>query len=297
MRDYWLTQYILQAVGWGYILVAAILLTLAWRLPKQRIMKIAWTCGLAVLVVAIPARNLNEYREKREAALAFKQKQAIAMALFQDRCQKAGERIYRTVDNVEGFLLVNPRKSQPTAIRMSRDWPEAGLPLESTGSQYLMEFLYFRIPPSENRAEALTYRHQGLPGYRHVDVGEGDVVKRYSLREESTYDFSKASDPVKAYGSMSTVPAEPPFYSVIHESINDPLARENWVAGSHIKVVNRITGEILGELESYAFEQGMGVTSDGNVSWFHALRCPDPQRTKTNGYVRSFIEKVLQPRK
>ena len=78
-------------------------LVAAVRLPKTRNGKVVAVLIVVGLFVAFPGRWAWEAKQQRDAARARHEK---AEAMFQERCKKAGEFIYRTAENVEGVFLL-----------------------------------------------------------------------------------------------------------------------------------------------------------------------------------------------
>jgi hypothetical protein len=114
MRDYWLTKDLLQAAGIGFLLLAAISIGLALWLPKKW-----WGKLLAVLavgfVIAIPIYKASQESQQQQVAVSdYKERLATAQALFEERCKTAGEKIFKTVENVDGVLLMKVFKNTLT---------------------------------------------------------------------------------------------------------------------------------------------------------------------------------------
>lgn len=109
MQDYWLTQYALKATGIGILLICLVVIVLALWLPKTRRGK---GIALAVVLIAllVPALRIYERAQAREQASAeHRQRYEAAKAHFDERCKTAGEKIYKTVEEVEGIRLLNIR--------------------------------------------------------------------------------------------------------------------------------------------------------------------------------------------
>lgn len=298
MRDYWFTQDLLQAAGIGFILLSLAGIGLALWLPKKWWGKLLAVVAVGVLI-AIPVRKAGkemsaEAQEQQAREKDYKERYAKAKALFDERCKTAGEKVYRTVDNVEGVLLINPRTERTDADRANRDWPEAGFPGESGGNQYIMEFLFFSQPQSDHHGRELGWVRKGLRGYQYVDIEERGTHARYTLLDESKY--LGGSDPVKGYGSRALIEGELPRYAISYEPIKDPDGRENWIAGGRVTVIDRTNGALLGEFVRYAFEPAFGNTDGGRSPWGHAVQCPKTNYGGSSGHIRSFVEQVIKPK-
>jgi hypothetical protein len=294
MRDYWLTQAVLGAVGWTYLILAAVALALTVWLPKQRGVKVLSFLAVLALVSILPLRGYRAIVEQQRAADEFKDQYAKAKALFDERCKSAGEKIYRKTAPVSEILLVNPRQAGSLSVDIADPkWPNAGFPLESTGIQYVMEFLYFYQPPDGLRSGALTPSGGGIPGYRHVHVVENGIHVRYSLRRPETH--RGRADPLESYGVRQKVDEPIPRYAVEYENIPDPEGRASWIAGGRVKVTDRVTGELLGEFVRYSIEPGLGSTDGSRQPWAFARWCPQGKYPGSTGHVRMFVQQILIP--
>lgn len=294
MRDYWLTQYILGGIGWAYLLVSAIALFLALKLPKTTRGKMTSFAVVLALVSILPFQGVSQFRAQREVAGAHAVRYAKAQALFEDRCKTAGERIQAKVTGVSEIALVNPRALGVHSRDIAdADWQGAGFALESTGVQYVMEFLYHYEPASGLRASELRPRPAAYPGYRYVHVVEDGVHFRYRLREPET--FTSRADPLESYGEKQEVTSPLPRYVVEYENVPDPEGRENWIAGGRIKVFDRKSGEFLGESLRFNFEPGLGSRDGFRQPWAFARSCPTGAYDGATGHIRRFVQKVLIP--
>lgn len=296
MRDYWLTQYLLAAVGWGYLLLVLVALVLALWLPKSRKVKVVAGAVVLALASVLPIQGYQQYLQQQEAQKARQERYAKAKALFDERCKTAGEKIYRTVDEVDGILLENTRGELALANYADRNWGSAGFPSESVGNQYIMEFLFYNLPAQGDRAPALSPESGGFPGYHWVDVPAGSKVRRYTLKRAENFVSVGASDPVDRYGNVTEITSSSALYSVVYENLVDSEGRAYWVAGGRVTIRNRISGEVLGELVRYAFEPGLGATAGGRSPWTFATVCHQ-SGTGGRGAIRSFTERVLKPRR
>ncbi len=175
-------------------------------------------------------------------------------------------------------------------------WSGAGFPHESSGHQYIMEFVYYDVPRRGDAGRELTPAPRGRGehrGYRYVDVEEADGRYRYSLRDPSTQ--VPGPDPAQAYGTRTLTAERGSPYVISYEDIADPEGRANWIAGGHVKVTDARSGQVLGEFIRYAFEPGFGSTAGGRSPWAFARECPTPAYEGAGGHIRYFVEQVLKP--
>lgn len=283
MRDYWLTQYLLGAIGWGYVALVLLSLTLAVWLPKHRVSKAITAAVILGLASILPLRSAKEISERRLHAEESKQRYLKAKAVFDERCKIAGEKFYRTVEGVEGVLLLkvrlsNDRTSDPLM-------PGAAAAHENYGDDYIRSFLLNERDgerPSDRRVTESTSTPSRL-GYRFVDsVDSSDHTRyRYTLASNKRIQREKATDP-------------PPRYAVTFEDIVDPEERSHWVAGSVVKVFDLRTNEILGEHVRYVIEPGQGSRDGGRSPWLFARAC-DVMTSYGRDSPRLFATQVLKP--
>ncbi len=235
--------------------------------------------------------------------------------MFQERCKKSGEFIYRTVDNVEGILLM---KLRPNDI--------------NRGDQYRMDDPYGRDLGGDGYIESFIQgefqaTHTGIPrpgsplylGYRYVDaidpkdgkqyrhvggikaVGKQDATAynvRLAISKDPNYDlniYSFVLDKIHA-------PSPQPRYGITYDDISTHEERDYWIAGSSLKVIDLKTNEVIAERIGYMMDRGQGNTSGGRAPWLMAADYACPSFGHTHGAqaqpykTLNFVEKVLKPR-
>lgn len=245
-------------------------------------------------------------------------------ALFDEKCRTlAGEKIYRTVPDVEGVLLLKVRPQAGDREWADRMWPGAAFALEAREDEFIATFLGWE--QSSRRGSPVTADYRGyintkivpdnpsnLPGYRYVDViderdgkryrvagsekvvGRKDVTAlgvRMALEKDPNYDLNVYR------WSLDKTPstAPPPRYAVTYEDHVFPEERALWLASSTIKVIDRQTNEVLGEMTRYAWSAG--APSLANPSpWLTAYKCPG-HPVGAEAATRKFVDQVLIPKK
>lgn len=291
MRDYWLTKDLLQAAGIGFVLLAFIGIGLAIWLPKKW-----WGKLLAVLavgfVISIPLYKASQESQQQQVAVSdYKERLAKAQALFEERCKTAGEKIYKTVDNVEGILLVKIRPSKINlADQYSMDDPYGQE--NSGGNGYIRSFL-------AGRADSYWLTDKNTTGaYLFTDVvnSESQKITRYTLT-------SINKDGVEKLILNNHASSQPGArYAVDWRDESTKRDRDNWIACGSVTVVDTSNKEILGKRAGCMFDVGMGETSGGRSPWAYArdTACPTPRKTPDGRAIfdptdRNFVEKVLKP--
>ena len=287
MRDYWFTQDLLQAAGIGFIVLALVGVGLALWLPKKWWGKLLAVVAVAVLI-AIPVRKAGkemkaEAQEQQAQANDYKERYAKAKALFDERCKTAGEKVYRTVDNVEGVLLLKVR--QHDSGNSNPMMPGAAAAHEFYGDGYMRSFLLYERDdakfPGRTLIEDTT--SSSRPGYRFVDVIDPEDKKRYryTLAADTRVKRSETADPA-------------PRYAVTFEDIINPNERQYWVASSTVKVIDLQTQETMGEFTRYVMDPGQGSQAGQRSPWGFAQGCN--MTTSYGSYSpRLFTDQILKP--
>lgn len=268
--------------------VAAGGIYLAWTKPKRRRNKV-------IASVLVAGLFLGPTLMRVHAVVNYQIRYAEAKALFDERCKRAGERVYRAETDVEIIRLSGTRGTYRLENAADAYWRYAGFPGESSGSQYIAEFLYYHIPRQGLRARSLGSEPGGVRGYRSIVLEEDGERIRYSLKNSAAY--ANDPDPLKAFAAKETGFQGPiPRFEVRYEDISEPQDREMWIAGGRVTVVDQQNGQPMGEFVRYAFEPGFGNTRGGRQPWAFALQCPQTSYGLRNGHIRSFVERVLVPK-
>lgn len=259
---------VLRGVGWLFLVGFVLALLVALLRPTTLQAKAFW--ALLVVAIFIGPATPSVLRDLRH-----KQRYAKAKALFEERCRTAGEKIYRTVDKVDGVLLKQVRSAgEPTNPMMSG----AAAAHEFTGADYIRYFLLFQREGTQRLGEEAS----SLPGYRYVDsFGEDGVRYRYTLDSNAQLRRERA-------------PEDSPRYAVLIEDIVDPNEREFWVAGSKIVLMDLARREPVGEFIRYVIDPGQGHRQSHRTPWLFAVGC-----RMNHGYgsysPQLFARKVLTP--
>jgi hypothetical protein len=272
---------------------------------------------LGYILPCLPALTLTTgCGPDRQATAEHKRMTEIAQkarALYEEKCKTvAGEKIYRTVPDVEGIVLLKVRPQAGSREWADLMWPGAAFALESPADGYITTFLGYEHSSSQN-GEPVTSQHRGyvntdffkdtpannLPGYRYVDVIDEKDGKRYRYKgrwdEPWKTDSSYSTSYVRFSLDKSPASEPSPRYGVTFEDHLNPEERALGVASSTIKVVDLQTNEVLGEMTRYAW--GSTKPSSFNPSpWLTAAKCPG-HAVGSNAATRKFVDRILIPRK
>ena len=146
--------------------------------------------GLMVAVLWLSAVHAYDPTNRQE----YLAKIAQAEAYYNHKCATvAGEKIYKTVSDVEGVLLMKVRPRATDREYREPNWPGAAFAREADGDSYIMSFLGYEWATSANGKYLPITRSQrglitpdsnpsnpaNLPGYGWVDVVDEKDGKRY----------------------------------------------------------------------------------------------------------------------
>ena len=232
--------------------------------------------------------------------------------LYEGKCRtEAGDRIYRTVPEVEGILLLKVRPTRGDAQLRDQLWPGAAFANESYGEEYIASFLAYEqglgdpntAKPMQITREMRGYltndrRPESRPGYAWVDVQDANG-KRW--RYTGSYKDVPTVSSVLIGGDGKTrivnrfvlekheAPDPSPRYGVTYEDYVVPEERALWVAGGKVSIVDLSTSETIAERVQYHFSWG------GVAPWLRGPICPAFGGT-SDGYTRKFVDQVLIPK-
>lgn len=277
----------LRGVGIVYWLLA--LGALAWALNKPKSGKNKAIAAAVVLVVfgALPFTGWLGGRK-------LKQAYQVQKALFDERCKNAGVKIYKTVENVEGVLLLKVRPELTEAAKSDPLWPGAAFAHEVSSDGYIEAFL-LNAGGGGHDGVGVSARPSDRPGYRYVDVLENG--QRYRYHVEITKKDDGASEKWATYRSKlirERTDKPLPQYAITFEDDLNPADRKEWVAGSTVQILDTNTKQVLGEFTRYAMETGRGNTNQ-RQPWILAFRCGEGGGSGSSTQTRHFVDQVLKP--
>jgi hypothetical protein len=257
-----------------------------------------------------PSPSQSEARQQANERLAK------AEAMFKERCQKSGEKIYRTVDNIEGVFLL---KIRPERANYSSQF-ELSDPYGNDfgGNGYIESFLRGSYQANTRGTPA-----PGSPpriGYLYVEAIDPADGKRYrytgSMKEvEIVSSVAMGGDGRTKYRVTNFVidkvpaPGQPPRYGVTYDDLSTREEREYWIAGSSLRVIDLQTSEMIAERIGYMMDRGQGSGAGDRQPWLLAAEhaCPTFKRNPLLRFEgpafraqphqsQDFVEKVLKPK-
>lgn len=260
---------------------------------------------LAIIVIGFVA---TVYLDRPVAEdQSTKEQSARAREMFAELCKTSGVRIHRTVNDVEGVVLLKVRSSKKEFDDQYSAVDPYGRDFEDDA--YIISFLQgFR--DGRNERPRFGYKFvdvvDGADGTRRrytaswIVVGRKDETAtnvRHALERDPTYDLNiydfVLSSPMHSASSLQ--------YGVLYEDISTREQRSNWIAGSSLRVIDLHTNEVIAERIGYMMDPLRGSRSGGRNPWLLAAdyACPafGGQRGAI-GQIRQtaiFAEQVLKP--
>jgi len=202
-----------------------------------------------------------------------------AKKVFHARCATAGEKVYKTVDDVEGILLLNVRG--PEEDNNNLYWPDAALPYEGTKDRYIRKFLgkhsfgEYRVDTFGNTKPVYKY------DFLYVDIKEGDKFMRYRVYENDGSGFN-----------IEPSPPELARYAVSFINNENTEDRKIGIASTSITIEDTLTGEKMAEMVLYTFLHEF--FSKGWVYWPNSRKCPNASTHYPS--TMDFVTKVIKPK-
>ena len=247
-------------------------------------------------------------REMQAKAEARQKEYLASKAIFEERCKSAGEKIYQTVENVEGITLLNVPEDSPQSSLNDPMWEGAVFSWSGSEEEYVKEFLYWEIKddddsigqlqsvdprPSARETQIRLWGHptnmskhrKAYRGYRYTDVKQKD--KRF-LR----YRFPDDKDRKDKETLLVQAIERPSRYALEYKPIVDPADRKHWVAGVTVNIYDLQTKTLMATKTWYALNPSQGHAYQ-TWEWSRVEACPDE---KVIQYVRFFVNRVIQPK-
>ena len=275
---------------WGILIVLAIAACVIFYLANPEFVKKYPFLVILPGVLVFGSSYVGDLREKAKMERRAKAEEAEwrkrydpAKARFDQLCQNAGEKIYRTADNVDGILLLKVRgddeKYQDNSYNPRKDqmWEDAAVESGWFRNGYIDGFLPYAM-----------HNFQGSSGYKYVDVLQKDnSIIRYSGDWQITIDHPFHIEPN---------PRHPARYAVTYENDVSWENRKHWIAGTTIKVIDTQTNTLMAEKTMYVFvpELGYSKFEQNPNPWGRGKRC-DPDENPYRQRTATFVLKVLFP--
>ena len=269
-----------------YLILFPFYLRAAWKFvgkmvadhKQRRWLQIAACLVVTVFFISPFAKDYLRLREYQTKQNEFQARYNKAKAIFDERCKTAGEKIYHTVEGVEGITLLNVPQEYTHEFGSDPMWEGAGLPGLGTGNHYISMFLdqgiirknlepKRRINP--NPRKVILHKEEiAYLGYRYVDVKQDNNYFRYHYHNIMVDDTM----------TIELIKKKPSRYVVEFLPNLDHSERQLWVAGLTINVYDSETNTLIASKTWYSMEPGMGNRNQ-RIPWHFAI---DRKSTRLN---------------
>ncbi len=288
---------LLSSIGVVYWVLAALGLWWALRGTAPWRTKLLRTFPVVLLFGFIPGRiGWEEFQARRRLD--------AAMAQFEMRCMSAGEKINRTVENVDGIVWLK--------------WRPEGM---NRGDQFKLDDPFGKDCGGEDCILRLLRATKGLEldpkkelphhsGYRFVETRDprDGVQYRYTLRLDrpSDHDPKWLVSLIRPEMDREVISQTTARYALMWDDISTREDREHWIAGGSLKIVDQKADEVIAERIGYMIDRGQGSEAGFRSPWPEAMltACPafpsSPSHPRpVRDYVRTqalvFSTQVLHP--
>ena len=266
----------------------AVAVVLIWALGEYFKIKKNYRVIVAVLVSflvslfwTIPIKK----EEKKTIAKYNEQKEKYeeARAVFDEQCKKAGEKIYRTVDNVDGIILLKVWGENDNRSRHVRTqdqmWEYAAY--TGSGGKFFVGIFLSKGDVYKNNKNSKMFKD--FIGYQYVDVPNEEQFTHYTGEFNGQYWIDDTNNEEIISKSSAR-------YAVTFETDVNPELRKYWVAGVTFKIIDLQTNELLAEKTIFNFSQTLGKRMHG-LSWAaDNIECGIDRKT-----IHEFVFSVLKP--
>ena len=273
--------FIYNLFHWGILIVLAIAACVIFYLANPEFVKKYPFLVILPGVLVFGSSYVGDLREKAKMERRAKAEEAEwrkrydpAKARFDQLCQNAGEKIYRTADNVDSILLLKVRgddeKYQSNSYNPRKDqmWGDAAIESESKREEYVASF---------------------LPYYSSVHYDNVDVLQKDGSIIRYSGNWSRYAKPF----DQEANPPYPARYAVTYENDISWENRKHWIAGTTIKIIDTKTNTLMAEKTMYVFvpELGYSKFEQNPNPWGRGERCP--RESEFEQQTISFVKKVL----
>ena len=257
---------VLQGIGLLYwLVVLAALALVLWKVKGWLWKALLATAVLAIMVGPVAVHVMRRNSEQQQAKVKLDE----AMASFEMRCKSAGEKIARTVENVDGLLIVNQRPSEVNfSDQYKLDDPYGYL---GSGDNYIRLFLRGRATRPMKIGEVAS--PSDLVRYQFVETAsEGD----HSIFRYTTPMGKVQSESITRNGGgvvpldRKAVTERAARYGIEWADISTLEDRNHWIAGSRLRIIDLVSHDVIAERIGYMFDRGLGDTTNGRSPWAFA---------------------------
>lgn len=312
---------IVRLVLWafGAALLLSLILTVVFnKTSKSRVigpLKVlvifAGIVGFGYYKIISHPKELAQEESRREGLPTTREevaeRDAKAKALLEERCKTAGEKVLKTIENVEGFVwqrwrpeinlgdqyaLTDPYGWNCSAAECIKGMLRATEGIALNPQEAGWHERGYRFIESADPKDGVSYRYTGV--IRLPDIWTPEKIAEENSRSgqelsSSTYRFVVERQPVGTFAAR---------YGVIWDDVSTPEDRKYWIAGGVLRIVDLKTGELIAERTGYLMDPLQGSRDGFRTPWTWvrsspkaSLACPP-----ISGHNLEFIRTVLKPK-
>jgi hypothetical protein len=210
---------------------------------------------------------------------------------FNHLCKtEAGEFIFKTVENVEGFYFMRPPNRPTDDDLMDR------YKLEDPYTERYYQLVPDRLPDRPAQFVDPPFRK-----YKYVEEPRRRIawqpMSGPQILKFSGYRFDTKEWRVVSAMLMESVQAPVSAHGITWRGLKRAMDREHAIAGSELIALDVKTQEVLGVLRNFAMSPRARNTPD-EIWWLNASSCPQFPSTYRNNLgqqMYQFVSKVLIP--
>jgi hypothetical protein len=290
---------LLKGIGLLYWIAALGCVGLALWWFKRWWLKLSVAAAILAMFIVPAAQHVMQTQQQYDAAKA---KLDAATAHFEMRCKSAGEKITRTVENVEGVVWM---KWRPKYINESEQFKLEDPYGHDCGEADCIEQLLrintgLELDPKKEQPRQVGYRF-----VESIDPADKKAY-RYTLNLYRPHDRDPKWLETLVRTELLKQPVDRPSarYGITWDDISTREDREKWIAGGSLKVIDLQTNEVLAQRVGYMLDRSQGEYRNGPTPWGMAKRTACPPLAKPDGtpfysnrHHQFLFEKVLKPAK
>ena len=284
---------IVKGIGLLYWIAALTCAGLALWWFKRWWLKLGAAVAILATFITPAAQHVWDKQQQYDAVKA---ELDATTAHFEMRCKNAGEKITRTVENVEGVVWMRLRDKNLNESKQF--WLDDPYGQDCTATDCIEQLL--RITKGlelDPKKEQL--RHFG---YQFVESPDAQTrqLNRYTLGlyRKGDRDPRYGKNDIRTELLPESIERASARYGVKWDDISTQEDRNLWIAGGSLQVIDLQTDEVIAERIGYMMDRGLGNRFNGRSPWRHARRtlCPGfaEERVYPNTETLIFVSKVLQ---
>ena len=246
---FWLNQFFSLLTAVYVVLFVVVAFTAVW-LPKSYVVK---AVGLVAVCALFGLPLLEGYVADQDRLV----RNRMIAQRFERLCrEKAGEKIYQVVENVDGFLILRPRK--PTNhLEEYHDQYWMGDPYGHSELEAENPEAMFLADRESYLSESQTIRSIAGYDYIEIQVGEADSSKRFVRVDViSRHDQTIGNRLETKVVSLQTPQSR---YAYDWEDISTTEDRKYWIAGGLMRVIDLRDHTVIAERIGYVLDREQGA--------------------------------------